>query len=424
MLSTHLGPLPPVAVLPAGVAWLVSARRTAYAARETRVSVRLGQLVLRNSVRSPVRMLLTVVTVGILLAAFVFPRTLVEAQEQQIRDSPNNRLLTRPRVGWGGAMPVRYGDEIRAHAGVKQAVGMFWAGFYLPARQELFFAGFATDPEPMIGMHHELVAPAEQKQAWLADEHSVMVSTDLAQELGWQLGQRVIFQSRQFPGEWPYTIACIYRAVGGEWAKRSVYVHYGSFNRVLPVEQRDQLAFVSAEILDPNRGTSIARELDQHFDASPVRTLTLEDRVDTATNVGRFRALLQALDVVSYLILAVVLSILANTLSMNVRERAREYAVLRALGFGSRQLVTLVAGEALLLGLGGTLLGLGISYPLIQGVIGPVLKEALQFPPIEIPLRVLLTALGAGLGVSLLSAALPLRRLLQLEVVPALRRVA
>lgn len=384
----------------------------------------LGQLVLRNSVRSPVRTLLTVVTIGILLTAFVFPRALVEAQEQQVRDSPDNRILTRPRVGWGGTLPLRYADEIRAHPGVRQALGSRWAGFYIPGREELFFSAFALDPGPFIAMHHELVAPPEEKLAWLGDERSLIVSVDLARELGWQLGQRVLFHSRQFPGEWQYTVACIYRAVGGEWAKRSVWVHYGSFNRVLPVEERDELTFVSAEVRDPGQSGQIARDLDRRFDASPVRTLTLEDRVDTAASAGRFRALLRALDVVSYLMLAVVLSILANTLAMNARERAREFAVLRALGFGSGRLMILVAGEALLLGLGGTVLGLGISYPLIEGLIGPVLKEALQFPPIEIPLRVLLTAVIAGILLSMLSAALPLRRLLQLEVAPALRRVA
>lgn len=384
----------------------------------------LGRLALRNFLRAPVRTSLTVITVAILLTAFVFPRTLVEAQQQQIRDSPDNRVLTRPRVGWGGALPARYAEEIRAHAGVRQAVGSRWTGFLIPGKDELFFATFAVDAAPFIAMHHELVAPEEQKRAWLADDRSLIVSADLAQELGWQLGQRVIFQSRQFPGEWQYTVACIYRAVGGEWAKRSVWVHYGSFNRVLPVQDRDKLAFVSAEIFDPGQGARIARELDQRFDASPVRTLTLEDRVDTAANVGRFRALLDALDLVSYLILAVVLSILANTLSMNVRERARELAVLRALGFGSLQLLSLVGLEALLLGLAGTLLGIGMSYPLIQGLIGPMLKDALQFPPVQIPARVLLTAVGAGIGLSMLSVALPLRRTLQLEVVPALRRVA
>jgi putative ABC transport system permease protein len=385
--------------------------------------VRFSQLVFRNSVRSPVRALMTVVTVAILLAAFVFPRTLVDAQERQVRDSPNNRIITQPRAGWGRQLPARYGDEIRATPGIRQAVGARWTGFKLPGKDNLFFSAFAMDPQPFISMHHELVAPRAQKEAWLADDKSVIVSVDLAKELGWKLGDRVIFQSRELPGEWPYTVACIYEAVGGEWAKRSLWVHYASFNRTLPVEERDKISFVSTEIVEPNQGGNLAKALDLHFDSSPVRTLTLEDRVQTAANIGRFRALLTAMDVVSYLILLVVLSILANTLAMNVRERGREFAVLRALGFGSGQLAGLVAGEAVVLGLAGTLLGLALSYPLIEGVLGPLLQEALQFPPVEIPHRVALTAVLAGTGLALGSSVLPAWRLLRHEVSASLRRV-
>jgi hypothetical protein len=30
------------------------------------------------------------------------------------------------------------------------------------------------DPVPFIAMHHELVAPREQKEAWLADDQSMI----------------------------------------------------------------------------------------------------------------------------------------------------------------------------------------------------------------------------------------------------------
>jgi len=72
-----------------------------------------------------------------------------------------------------------------------------------------------------------------------------------------------------------------------------------------------------------------------------------------------FARILTALDVVSYLILAVVMSIVGNTLAMSVRERTHEFGVMRAIGFGSRQLGLLVLVEAALLGCLGAGLGLG-----------------------------------------------------------------
>jgi len=385
--------------------------------------MQLSQLVLRNAMRSPLRASMTVLTVAILLAAFVFPSALLEAQLVQVRDSPNNRVVTQPKLGWGVLLPARYGDEIRATPGVNTAVGSRWTGFKVPGQDDFFFAAFAVDPEPMIAMHHELVAPREQKQAFLANDRGALVSVDLAEKFGWKLGDRVIFQSRELPGEWAFDIDCIYQAVGGEWAKRSLWVHYSYFNLNLPAQARDQLSFVSAEIHEPNQGGRIAKAIDLHFDASPVRTLSMEDRVQTAALIGRFGAILTALEVVSYLILFVVLSILTNTLSMNVRERGREFGMLRAIGFGPGHLAVLVLGESVLLGLLGSLVGVGLSYLVIERVLSPFLQEALQFPPVEIPLRVAFSAVAAGAILAVLAAGLPALRLMRLEVREALGQV-
>ena len=52
-----------------------------------------------------------------------------------------------------------------------------------------------------------------------------------------------------------------------------------------------------------------------------------------------------------------ILLVTANTMSMAVRERRTEIAVLKTLGFASGQVMGLVVTEALLLGAAGGLLG-------------------------------------------------------------------
>jgi putative ABC transport system permease protein len=176
-------------------------------------------------------------------------------------------------------------------------------------------------------------------------------------------------------------------------------------------------------VADPAQGSSIARAIDRFHDAAPVPTSSMEDRVLTAANLGRIAALLAAFDMVSYLILAVMLSILANTLSLNVRERTHELGMLRAIGFGPRHLYLMVLGEAGLLGLCGGALGLAISYPLLEGLVARVLKERLDWPEFDVPLSSALSALTAVLGLSLLSALWPAFTASRLEIKEALGRV-
>ena len=54
-----------------------------------------------------------------------------------------------------------------------------------------------------------------------------------------------------------------------------------------------------------------------------------------------------------------ILLVTANTMSMAVRERRTEIAVLKTLGFGGRQVMGLIVAEALLIGAAGGALGIG-----------------------------------------------------------------
>src|SRR5262245_25772217 len=75
--------------------------------------VRTSQLILRNTLRAPVRTLMTVLTVAIMISAFVFPRALVGAQRRRIDQAEANRVVVQPRRGWGSQLPARYADQIR-----------------------------------------------------------------------------------------------------------------------------------------------------------------------------------------------------------------------------------------------------------------------------------------------------------------------
>jgi putative ABC transport system permease protein len=60
-----------------------------------------------------------------------------------------------------------------------------------------------------------------------------------------------------------------------------------------------------------------------------------------------------------------ILLVTANTMSMAVRERRTEIAVLKTLGFGSALVMTLIVAEAVTLGVLGGALGIGGSQALM-----------------------------------------------------------
>lgn len=115
--------------------------------------------------------------------------------------------------------------------------------------------------------------------------------------------------------------------------------------------------------------------------------------------------------------------LIVNTFSILVAQRSRELALLRALGASSRQVTRSVLFEALLLGLVGSTIGLGLGYLLAMGIralfanFGLDLSgQSLIFEP-----RTVLAAYAVGVVVTMASAWFPARRTGRIAPIQALR---
>lgn len=110
----------------------------------------------------------------------------------------------------------------------------------------------------------------------------------------------------------------------------------------------------------------------------------------------------------------------ATTIAMSIRERTREVAVLRALGFTSSRVLGLFVSEAVSLSLAGGIVGAGLGELLVYG-FGRVVQ--LSFMPLRVtPATWGLSVLISGI-VGLLSAALPSYRASHVDILDGLRHI-
>ncbi|HSW43008.1 MAG TPA: FtsX-like permease family protein, partial [Patescibacteria group bacterium] len=133
-------------------------------------------------------------------------------------------------------------------------------------------------------------------------------------------------------------------------------------------------------------------------------------------SIDRRALLFAALAAVALLVAALGI---VNTLAMNVLERVRELAVLRATGLTRRQAWRLVVLEAAILGLVGALLGalggLATGAVLIQLAGGSGV-------PYQAPWAAAAAALGGGIILAIVAALYPARLASRVEIVGALGR--
>ena len=108
---------------------------------------------------------------------------------------------------------------------------------------------------------------------------------------------------------------------------------------------------------------------------------------------------------------------IVNTLTLSIFERRRELGMVRALGMTNQQVARMVRGEAVLIGVLGTIIGLGAGLLLGWVVIGSLSGDA-------IPLSVNWARLGlialAGVLVGVLASILPGRRAVKLDMLDAM----
>ena len=383
----------------------------------------LWQLSVRNAARSPARSAMTVMAVAISLLAFVVLRTVSAGWTETVKQTPNNRVLVRHRMGWGRSMPSHYTQDVARVPGVNAVIGASWAGLSHPKNPRLRFEATALDARPFVDTHDELLAPSARKADFVADRSGAMVSRELAEELGWREGQRLRFRSADSPTELELTLSCIFQSRRHGWARRQIFLHWAYFNERFVGPQRDRVNMIVASIAKPADGARIAREIDAHFVAHEDQTTSEEDRAVMAQLVARFGAILEALDVISVLILGVVLLILGNTLALGVRERVTEYATLRALGFAPAQILCSVLGEAATFGVLAGLLCLLVSYPLLELALARFLQEQASFPAIQLSADIAWVTVAIAALLSGLAAVVPALGIMKGDVVQGLRKV-
>jgi putative ABC transport system permease protein len=267
--------------------------------------------------------------------------------------------------------------------------------------------------------------PAAEMASWKADRRGAIVGDVLARKLGVKVGDKYTLAGTIFPGDWEFNVDGIYVATQKSVDRSQLLFHWAYLNENLPERRKDLVGWVISRIDNPSRSAELTVAVDKLFDEKDVQTTTMSERSMNNSFMAAFSAILTALNIVSAIILLIMMLILGNTIAMGVRERTREYGVLRALGFSPRHVATFVIGEALAIGVLAAGLGCALSYPIVQLGMGRWLEENMGsfFPYFRVSIETALVAAGLAVLLGVVSAIIPAMQASKLTIIDALRRV-
>ncbi len=380
----------------------------------------LVRFVRKNAFRNTRRSTLTVLSIGFSLLLLTLMISVWKSfYVDKGSEASSMRLITRHRVSLTFTMPEYYRQKIRAIPGVVDALPENWfGGKYKDDTSGNFFAQFGTDPEDFFDVYKEFQIPADQVAAWKRDRAGAVVDSELAKKYGWTVGQHIVIIGQIFPVNLELTIRGIFKAPE---PTQSLYFNEKYVEEAVPY-MKGQQGFYTVLADSPQDVGRIGQEIDAMFRNSPQPTKT---ETEKAFQLGFVAMLGNVKAFMLSIALAVVFTILlvsANTMAMSIRERTREVAVLKTLGFTRRTILGLFIGEAIALALTGGILGSLAAMVLGAGAAkaggGGFFAGALNVAPTTMVIAWLVAAL-----VGFLSAAIPAYNASRIGIVEGLRHI-
>ncbi|MCP9440755.1 MAG: FtsX-like permease family protein [Nitrospira sp.] len=386
----------------------------------------LATLIVRNARRHRLRVVLTACGIATVILAFNLIVTTVRAWYAGVEASVPNRLITRHAASLSIHLPLAYRDRIASISGVTGVTYANWfGGVYREAKG--FFPQFAVDPASFLDLHQELVVTDDERKSFLGDRRGCVIGRRLADLYGWKIGDVIALKGTLYPGDWEFVVRGIYRGADATADETWMLLRWDYMNerrRQFDPDRADTVGWYVVRIADPGLAGMVSRSLDSEFANSAAETRTETEQAFQASFVAMSGAIISALKLLAIVLNGITLLVLANTLVMTVRERTREYAVLRALGFRSSHLTALVTGEALLIALFGSMLGIALTMPanrLYAALVSATLGNFFQRMTLS-PSTLILSA-SITLCLAVCASAIPITRILRSRVANDLRHV-
>jgi putative ABC transport system permease protein len=379
----------------------------------------LTRFVTKNAFRNKRRSTLTVLSIAFSLLLLTLMMTIWHAfyLDQGSAESAE-RLVVRHRVSLTFSLPGYYREKIRAVPGVVSVVPVSWfGGIYKDQKPENFFAQFGTDPDEFFKTFRDLEMPAEQATAWQRDRQGVIVDSSLATKYGWKLGDRLVLQGTIYPVNLELNVRGIFHATPDN---KSVYFNAKYVEEAVAFF-KGQAGTFSILAASPSDVSKIASTVDDMFRNSPQPTKSESEKafgLEFVAMMGNVKAFI--LSICSAVVFATLL-VSANTMAMSIRERTREVAVLKTLGFTKRSVLGLFVSEAVALSLFGGLLGVGLGWMMVYGLTHS--PQFFSFFPMKVTFGIWIVAMLTSGMVGLLSAAVPSYTASQVNIVDGLRHI-
>lgn len=380
-------------------------------------------LIRKNLFRRKLRAALMIVSILIAFAIFGvlagFARAFHAGQDLAAAD----RLVVVNKINITHPLPMAYYNRVRAVEGVRQVTHLNWFGGYYQDPKNLLIV-LAVQPETYLDLYgNEIAVASAARAAFVRERTGALVGESMARKWGWKIGDHIPISSRIFSQKdgshtWDLTIVGIFRPMMPYVDTNFMVFQYAYFNETRSFG-KDTIAWMALRTASPAVNDRVIETIDKMFANSSDETTTDAEKAFNTAFVAQFGNIALIIEIVIGAAFITILMIVGNTLIMTLRERTREIAVLKILGFPGGRILRLTLGESLLLAFLGGLPGLGLAF-----VAAAVLSDSVGtfVPRLTISPEIVTAALALMVCFGLATGIIPAINAMRLKIATALGR--
>ena len=377
----------------------------------------LPGFIIRNAFRNKRRLALSVSSVAASLFLLITLQVALRELTNPINDEGSSlRIIVRNKVSLAQPLPARQLQTLERIPGIVAVSPFsFYGGLYKGDEKFTSFAQLAVDPARTGLLLADAKIPKSQTEAWIADQTSCIVGQMTADRYGLKVGDRMQFTGQIYPCDLELKIAGIYHGTADD---RNVIFHQKYLDELLgnpgTVGTWWVRAASAAEV------PLVTERINRAFANTSAEVRAESERAFVLGFVSMWANIKTLIGGISIVVIFALLLVTVSTMSMAIRERFRELAILKALGFRRRELFAFILAESFGLAMGGAIFGAGGAWVVYHLINIQKLTSGL-FIRFEVTPRMMGLAFSVAALLGVLAAIAPMLTVARTSVVQGLK---
>ena len=376
----------------------------------------IASFIAKNALRNKRRAMLSILSVAVSLFLLVALQVVL----REITLPPEDvgaalRVAVRNKISLANPLPARQLAIIERVPGIDAVSPFTWFGGKYKNEENMTFAQFAMDAKKLRHIFGEAKMSEAEYRDFEETKDSCILGKLTANKYKLKVGDRITLDSTIYPCALSFKIAGIY---SGTIDDRNMLFHQEYLDEGCGTEGSVGMWWLKVKSIEDM--PKVIETINRSFANSSAEVRAETERAFQLSFISMIGNVKVFVASISSVVVFTLVLVAASTMSMAVRERLRELAILKAVGFRRRELFGLILAESFGLAMAGALLGIGGAYALFTFGSVPKMTNGI-FVVLEVTPKIIALAGLVAATLGIIASIAPSISVARMSVVDGLR---